>query len=87
MSDLLNIWCTCRRYWRGQHERPSCVVHGELTCAVPTVINRVGAKPLRHQDLVSTFSGGVARRLEIARGMPHTPTTTRNLRHVSNQDL
>ncbi len=87
MSDLLDSWCTCPRYWRGQHERPSCVVHGELTCAVPTVINRVSAKPLRHQELVSTLSGGITGRLEIARGMLNAPTTTRNLRHVSNQDL
>ena len=87
MSDLLESCCTCPRYWRGHHERPSCVVHGELACAVPTVINRLSAKPLRHQDLVSTFSGGTARRLEIAHGMLHTPTTARNLRHVSNQDL
>jgi ABC-type multidrug transport system ATPase subunit len=54
---------------------------------VPAVINRVSAKPLRHQDLVSTFSGGMARRLEIAHGMLRIPTTTRNLRPVSNQDL
>lgn len=39
---------------------------------VDQVLRLVGLSGRRH-DLVSTFSGGMARRLEIARGMLHTP--------------
>jgi ABC-2 type transport system ATP-binding protein len=40
---------------------------------VDRVLELVGLTE-RRSDLVSTFSGGMARRLEIARGMLHTPT-------------
>jgi ABC-2 type transport system ATP-binding protein len=40
---------------------------------IDRVLDLVALTDRRH-DLVSTFSGGMARRLEIARGMLHTPT-------------
>ncbi len=40
---------------------------------IERVLDLVGLSA-RRADLVSTFSGGMARRLEIARGMLHTPT-------------
>jgi ABC-2 type transport system ATP-binding protein len=40
---------------------------------IARVLDLVGLAD-RRRDLVSTFSGGMARRLEIARGMLHTPT-------------
>jgi ABC-2 type transport system ATP-binding protein len=46
--------------------------HGAVDARIATVLDLVELGPRRH-DLVSTFSGGMARRLEIARGMLHTP--------------
>ena len=49
------------------------VPRGEVEGRVDRVL-RLVALADRRRDLVSTFSGGMARRLEIARGMLHTPT-------------
>ncbi|TAN25142.1 MAG: ATP-binding cassette domain-containing protein [Actinomycetota bacterium] len=49
------------------------VPHEEVETRIERVLKLVDLLD-RRQDLVSTFSGGMARRLEIARGMLHTPT-------------
>jgi len=48
------------------------VPRGEVEQRIQRVLRLVALEDRRH-DLVSTFSGGMARRLEIARGMLHTP--------------
>jgi ABC-2 type transport system ATP-binding protein len=48
------------------------VPHGQVEQRIGRVLRLVALEDRRH-DLVSTFSGGMARRLEIARGMLHTP--------------
>jgi ABC-2 type transport system ATP-binding protein len=48
------------------------VSHGQVEQRIGQVLGLVALEDRRH-DLVSTFSGGMARRLEIARGMLHTP--------------
>jgi ABC-2 type transport system ATP-binding protein len=48
------------------------VPHGQVEERIGRVLRLVALEDRRH-DLVSTFSGGMARRLEIARGMLHTP--------------
>jgi ABC-2 type transport system ATP-binding protein len=48
------------------------VPHEEAAKRIDRVL-RLVALNHRRKDLVSTFSGGMARRLEIARGMLHTP--------------
>jgi ABC-2 type transport system ATP-binding protein len=48
------------------------VPHEEAAKRIDRVL-RLVALDHRRKDLVSTFSGGMARRLEIARGMLHTP--------------
>jgi len=48
------------------------VPHAEVDDRIDRVL-RLVALSERRRDLVSTFSGGMARRLEIARGMLHTP--------------
>jgi ABC-2 type transport system ATP-binding protein len=48
------------------------VPRGEVEQRIQRVLRLVALQDRRH-DLVSTFSGGMARRLEIARGMLHTP--------------
>ncbi len=48
------------------------VPHDEVNGRITRVLDLVALSP-RRRDLVSTFSGGMARRLEIARGMLHTP--------------
>jgi ABC-2 type transport system ATP-binding protein len=48
------------------------VPHEEVGERIDRVL-RLVALDHRRKDLVSTFSGGMARRLEIARGMLHTP--------------
>jgi ABC-2 type transport system ATP-binding protein len=45
---------------------------GQVAARIDRVLALVGLSD-RRKDLVSTFSGGMARRLEIARGMLHTP--------------
>ncbi|MGA7836236.1 MAG: ATP-binding cassette domain-containing protein [Acidimicrobiales bacterium] len=45
----------------------------QVNARITRVLNLVALSD-RRRDLVSTFSGGMARRLEIARGMLHTPT-------------
>jgi len=47
---------------------PSSQINGRITRTMQLV-----ALSDRRNDLVSTYSGGMARRLEIARGMLHTP--------------
>ena len=47
---------------------PPAQLHGRMTKVFDLV-----ALSDRRRDLVSTFSGGMARRLELARGMLHTP--------------
>jgi len=47
---------------------PSGQIHARITRVMELV-----ALSGRRKDLVSTYSGGMARRLEIARGMLHTP--------------
>jgi len=49
-----------------------CVPHGEVDTRIARVLDLVALSD-RRRDLVSTYSGGMARRLEIARGMLHTP--------------
>lgn len=49
------------------------VPHDEVEPRIERVLRMVALENRRH-DLISTFSGGMARRLEIARGMLHTPT-------------
>jgi ABC-2 type transport system ATP-binding protein len=44
----------------------------QVKARIDRVLRLVALEDRRH-DLVSTFSGGMARRLEIARGMLHTP--------------
>jgi len=48
------------------------VPRGQVEQRIQRVLRLVALEDRRH-DLVSTFSGGMARRLEIARGMLHTP--------------
>jgi ABC-2 type transport system ATP-binding protein len=48
------------------------VPHAQVEERIGRVLRLVALEDRRH-DLVSTFSGGMARRLEIARGMLHTP--------------
>ena len=48
------------------------VPHHEVEERIDRVLRLVDLQD-RRKDLVSTFSGGMARRLEIARGMLHTP--------------
>jgi ABC-2 type transport system ATP-binding protein len=48
------------------------VPRGQVEARIGRVLALVALTDRRH-DLVSTFSGGMARRLEIARGMLHTP--------------
>jgi len=48
------------------------VPHDQVEQRIRRVLDLVALSE-RRRDLVSTFSGGMARRLEIARGMLHTP--------------
>jgi ABC-2 type transport system ATP-binding protein len=48
------------------------VPRGEVEQRMVRALRLVGLEDRRH-DLISAFSGGMARRLEIARGMLHTP--------------
>ena len=48
------------------------VPHGQVESRISRVMELVALSD-RRKDLVSTYSGGMARRLEIARGMLHTP--------------
>jgi ABC-2 type transport system ATP-binding protein len=48
------------------------VPHGQVEARISRVLKLVALSD-RRKDLVSTYSGGMARRLEIARGMLHTP--------------
>jgi ABC-2 type transport system ATP-binding protein len=48
------------------------VPHAEVESRIARVLDLVALAD-RRKDLVSTYSGGMARRLEIARGMLHTP--------------
>ena len=48
------------------------VPHGQVEPRITRVMELVALSD-RRKDLVSTYSGGMARRLEIARGMLHTP--------------
>ena len=48
------------------------VPHDQVEGRIAKVLNLVALAD-RRKDLVSTYSGGMARRLEIARGMLHTP--------------
>ena len=48
------------------------VPHDEVDERIDRVLRLVALED-RKKDLISTFSGGMARRLEIARGMLHTP--------------
>jgi ABC-2 type transport system ATP-binding protein len=48
------------------------VPRAQVEARIEQVLALVALEDRRH-DLVSTFSGGMARRLEIARGMLHTP--------------
>ena len=48
------------------------VPKGEVEARIDRVLNLVALED-RRRDLVATFSGGMARRLEIARSMLHTP--------------
>jgi ABC-2 type transport system ATP-binding protein len=48
------------------------VPHGQVEARISRVLELVALSD-RRKDLVSTYSGGMARRLEIARGMLHTP--------------
>jgi ABC-2 type transport system ATP-binding protein len=48
------------------------VPHDQVADRIDRVLRLVALED-RRRDLVSTFSGGMARRLEIARGMLHTP--------------
>lgn len=47
---------------------------GDVGAVKDVRVLRLVALEERRGDLVSTFSGGMARRLEITRGMLHTPT-------------
>ena len=49
------------------------VPHAQVEQRIDRVLRLVALEDRRH-DLVSAFSGGMARRLEIARGMLHTPS-------------
>jgi ABC-2 type transport system ATP-binding protein len=49
------------------------VPHDQVDARITRVLELVALSD-RRKDLVSTYSGGMARRLEIARGMLHTPT-------------
>ena len=48
------------------------VPHAQVAPRIARVLDLVALSD-RRKDLVSTYSGGMARRLEIARGMLHTP--------------
>jgi ABC-2 type transport system ATP-binding protein len=48
------------------------VPHGEVEQRMDRALRLVGLAERRH-DLISAYSGGMARRLEIARGLLHTP--------------
>ncbi|HEY7265619.1 MAG TPA: ATP-binding cassette domain-containing protein [Trebonia sp.] len=48
------------------------VPRGQVEVRMARALRLVGLEERRH-DLISAFSGGMARRLEIARGMLHTP--------------
>ena len=48
------------------------VPHAQIDPRIARVLDLVALTD-RRKDLVSTYSGGMARRLEIARGMLHTP--------------
>jgi ABC-2 type transport system ATP-binding protein len=48
------------------------VPHAQVEARIARVLELVALSD-RRKDLVSTYSGGMARRLEIARGMLHTP--------------